>query len=72
MFQINSILDYLYANTDYTAEQIATTPSVFYFPLRTIQERINAFQNGSGLPSSLAKLTQADERTQKLVSKNNL
>lgn len=72
MFQINSILDYLYANTNYTAEQIATTPSIFYFPLRTVQERIDAFQNGCGLPSSLAKLTQADERTQKLVKKKIL
>lgn len=67
--QINSILDYLFAETDYTAEQIAGTPNIFYFPLKTIEERVNGFKMGGGLPDSIASLTQADERTKQRMNK---
>lgn len=67
-FQIKDIIDYLLNETNYTKEDIASTPRILFFSLETIRDRIEQLKmvNSSSF-SHLSELTQGTNRFKKLV-----
>lgn len=64
--QMKNIIDYLLSETNYTKEDIVSTPQVLYFSLETIEKRIEELRMaGVSLPR-LTKLVQGQSRFNKL------